>query len=255
LTSSAPQPHSGPDLPGRPPVAGTGTFGPALGATLITRDIDHSIGIYAEHLALVPGDLLPLDAERCTLLGWPGLEGARHCWLENSLGEPWLEFVENTAADRTRPFSRYGWMSLEIAVQDVDALGKALRDGPFTIIGPPADLAMSDAIRAMQVLGPSGEVLYLTAVKCPVPPFELPAARCPVDRLFIPVMVCPDREAALGHYGRLAGTDGLRFDTPVTVLSASLGLAADHKHAIATVQLAGNTLIEIDEASDLAPGH
>ena len=37
-----------------------------------------------------------------------------------------------------------------------------LASSPFRIIGGPADLSFSDQIRAMQVVGPAREVLYLT---------------------------------------------------------------------------------------------
>ena len=45
--------------------------------------------------------------------------------------------------------------------------------------------------------GPAGETLYLTEVRAPVPPFDLPMnARFTAERLFIPVLSAPDREAA-----------------------------------------------------------
>ena len=47
-------------------------------------------------------------------------------------------------------------------VDDVDALAAELASSPFRIIGGPADLSFSDQIRAMQVVGPAREVLYLT---------------------------------------------------------------------------------------------
>jgi hypothetical protein len=105
----------------------------------------------------------------------------------------------------------------------------------------------------MQVVGPCGEVLYLTEIKAPLPPFELPRARCAVDRLFIPVMMAPDREAALDHYEKRTGVDGLRFDTRITVISAARGLDRDHAHPVATLQLPGETLIEIDQVPGLEP--
>jgi len=50
----------------------------------------------------------------------------------------------------------------ELIVDDVDALAAELASSPFRIIGGPADLSFSDQIRAMQVVGPAREVLYLT---------------------------------------------------------------------------------------------
>ena len=228
-------------------------LGPALSATIVTSDLDHSTAAYAQHLGqrvLCEGHL---DDAAAAALGWPSLAGNRETWMGNALEEPWLRFIEAPDAETLQPFTRYGWLSLEISVQDCDALGEALVDSPFEIIGPPADLAMSDAIRAMQVVGPSGEVLYLTEIKRPVPPFELPTARCPVDRLFIPVMLCPDRDAALAHYASLSGNDGLTFDTKITVINRAHGLPIDTQHPVSTIQLEGNTLIEMDQVPGLQP--
>lgn len=228
-------------------------LGPVLAATIVTQDLDHSIGVYREHLGLSSGETSTLNALECAELAWPTLENSRFTWLSNALGEPWLRLVEHKDAQARQPFTHYGWLALEVAVQDVDALGDSLLDSPFDIIGAPADLAMSDAIRAMQVIGPSGEVLYLTQVKRPLPPFELPRARCPVDRLFIAVLTCPNRDCALDHYAELSGNDGLKFDTQITVISAARSLPENHPHPVATLQLAENTLIELDQLADLQP--
>jgi len=228
-------------------------LGPALAATIITRGLDDSTGAYTRHLGQREHSRGPLGGPEAARIGRPDLAGAPCAWLANELEEPWLQLVQDARAETLEPFRRYGWLSLEIAVRDVDALAERLLDSPFEIIGPPRDLAMSDAIRAMQAVGPSGEVLYLTEVKRPVPPFELPFARCPVDRLFIPVVACPDREAALAHYEGLSGNAGLRFDTQITVVSRALGLPETHPHPVATLQLSGDTLIEIDQVADLQP--
>lgn len=228
-------------------------LGPANAATVIVRDLDHSIAAYGQHLDLKTTNERLLSSSEASQLGWDSLSGARMVWLANALDEPWLRLVESPAASASKPFTRYGWLSLEIAVQDVDALGERLQNSPFEIIGPPADLAMSDAIRAMQVVGPDGEVLYLTQIKRPVEGFELPRARCPVDRLFIPVMMCPDRDRALAHYSKLSGNSGLRFETRIGVINDAKGLEENHEHALATLQLRGNTLIEIDQVEGLAP--
>ncbi|MEM1411816.1 MAG: hypothetical protein AAGH19_05600 [Pseudomonadota bacterium] len=226
-------------------------LGPANAATLVTANLDECTAIYGAYLDLHAGPVGALSETSAGELGWPSLAGTRSTWLANAIGEPWLRVIEAPNARQTRPFELYGWLSLEIAVKDVDALGTRLADSPFDIIGPPADLAMSDAIRAMQVIGPCGEVLYLTQVKRPLPPFELPQARCSVDRLFIPVMMTPDREASLEHYSALSGNEGLRFETQITVISAARGLERDHAHPVATLQLTGETLIEIDEVAGL----
>ena len=179
------------------------------------------------------------------------MAGARYALLANELDEPWLELMENKGANTLNPFDHAGWFSLEISVTEVDRLRHKLDESLFRVIGEPANLDVSDDIRAMQVIGPAGEVLYLTEVKAPVPPFELPFARCPVDRLFIPVMLADNREAAASIYEQLNGHAGIKFDTRITVINRERGLDIAQRHPVCTLQLAGNNLIEIDQLSDL----
>ena len=149
----------------------------------------------------------------------------------------------------------HGWLALEVLVRDVDALDARLAGSVFEIVGAPADLAVSPAIRAMQVIGPAGEMLYLTQVKQPVPPFELPlsselTAAQDVGALFIGVMSVPEREAAVDACAVMAPRGTLRFDTRVTVLSRALGQPLDHPWPVATLQWAGRSLFEIDAVQD-----
>lgn len=226
-------------------------IGPSLSATLVTDRLDACVAAWAGFLDHRPGAEAPLPDSTARRWAAPGLSGARSVWLHNALGEPWLRLVEDETATPRPPFRNPGWQALEIAVADVDALAARLAGSPFTCLGEPADLDVSDAIRAMQVLGPAGEVLYLTEVRDAVPGFDLPRARCPIDRLFIPVLLAPDRTAASACYGALGGPAPMIFDTRIGVLNRARGLAADTRHPVATLQLAGASLIEIDELSGL----
>ena len=105
----------------------------------------------------------------------------------------------------------------------------------------------------MQVIGPAGEVLYLTEIKKPVPGFDLPLARCPVDKIFIPVLLSDDRERALATYEQFPGTAGNAFDTRITVINRARGLPLETRDPIATVQLSGQSLIEIDQLAGVQP--
>ena len=117
-------------------------------------------------------------------------------------------------------------------MRDVDALAAALVPGHFDIVGAPADLELSPAIRAMQLVGPAGEMLYLTQVKAPVPPFALPLSRelppaQAIGPLFIAVLSTPSREAVLRAIAPLSPLSTLCFDTKVTVLNRALGRALE----------------------------
>lgn len=229
----------------------TSSLGPTLAATLVTPDIALSIAAYCNHLSQKILRDEHVTLKRARQWGLSSLTGATMVVLCNELGEPWLRLIEDKNATVVDPFRHKGWMSLEISVENVDALRPALDDSPFQVIGEPANLDVSDDIRAMQVIGPAGEVLYLTEVKAEVPPFELPFARCAVDRLFIPVMLADNRDEALAIYEMFPGTSGMKFDTKITVINRARGLEIEQKHPVSTIQLRGKNLVEIDQLDGL----
>ena len=100
------------------------------------------------------------------------------------------------------PYTTYGWSASELIVQDVDQLADNLADSPFEIIEKPKNLSFTDDIRAMQVLGPASEILYLTQVKNNVPGLDLPSARCPVDRTFIVILAGESMSGMQGFYAQ-----------------------------------------------------
>lgn len=229
----------------------TPAIGPVQAATIISQDYRASIDAWCEHLGQHIHSEVTVNDNRADRWGYSDLAGRRVTWLANDLNEPWLRIVESPNAELCDPFESYGWFSLEINVQDVDQLYEDLEDSPFKVIGKPANLDVSDSVRAMQVLGPDNEVLYLTEIKDEVPPFELPFARCYVDRLFIPVAIVPNRAKALAFYEAFDHTKGLQFETKITVISRAMELDIQTRFPVATVQLAGKNLVELDEIPGL----
>jgi hypothetical protein len=241
-----------------PPGDGADTSaGPLDHAVLIVADAAAVASAYAAlGLAVIADEPVPrseaqawgqtaLAGARRTDLGWPGA------------GAPLLRLIERAGAQPRPTRFSHGWMALEILVRDVDSLAARLPVAGFEIVGPPADLEVSPAIRAMQIVGPAGEMLYLTQVSAAVPPFEIPlSADLPAERawgpLFIAVMAVPSRAAALDACLPLGPRARLSFDTKVTVLNRALGRAIGHRWPVATVQWAGRCLFEIDEVVDPA---
>ncbi|MFM8342932.1 MAG: hypothetical protein ACKOB5_00205 [Betaproteobacteria bacterium] len=234
----------------------TAQAGPIRHATLIVADFAPLVAAYA-HLGLVPSDEARIDANRAAAWGPAAvaLTGCRDLWL-GPAGEPALLHLIERPGTAARPTRReHGWLALEILVRDVDAIAARLAaagGGGFELIGPAADLDVSPAIRAMQLVGPSGEMLYLTQVKAPVPPFVIPlSSTLPLERdlgaLFIAVLSTPSREATLAACTTLGAGTVLRFDTRITVLNRALGRPLDTRWPVATVQWAGQSLFEIDE--------
>ena len=181
------------------------------------------------------------------LWGKPALAGSPVVTLISASGYPWVRVIGNPEVAPARPFMELGWLALEVLVADVDSLAERLAESPFEIYRPPANLDVSDAIRAMQVVGPAGEVLYLTQVNAAVEPFDIPQAVCGIDRLFIPVSACLRRDEGLAVYRKLGASRNWTFDTRITSVNKAYGLDPSLRHPVATVQLAGQSMVEIDQ--------
>jgi hypothetical protein len=225
----------------------TPSMGPVALCTLVAVDGQALVDAYTTWLHQEVAACGQLDSDTATAIGMPQLAGNRNWILANTQGRAWLQIVEHPAATARDALQTYGWLALEILVEDVDQLAASLTDSPFTTLRPVADLDISDKIRACQVRGPAGEILYLTQVKGEVPPFDLPVCEAPVDHLFIPVLSTPSREQSLQQYSTISGNDGIGFDTKITVVNQARGFDLDLRHPVATLQLAGQTLIEIDQ--------
>jgi hypothetical protein len=222
-------------------------LGPSLTGTLVTRDLKSTVAAYLDFLDATVFEESVISPNQATLWGKPSLAGIPIVTLQSDSGYPWLRVIGIPEVVPARPFMELGWMALEVLVQDVDELALRLQDSPFEIFQPPANLDVSDDIRAMQVIGPAGEVLYLTQVSAPVPPFDIPMARCPVDRLFIPVSACLRQDEGLAVFNKLGATQSWCFDTRIPSVNKAWGFDMELKHPVATVQLAGKSMVELDQ--------
>ena len=228
-------------------------LGPITLGTLLTRDLAVCVEAYETYLHTSVQRQAKISDAQSTFWGTPHLAGCTYALLTNALREPFLRIVEDPDCAEVDTLMHTGWMALEIVVEDVDAIAASLDGSPFEVLRPVADLSLSSQIRAVQVRGPAGEILYLTQMKGAVPPFELPIARCAVDKIFIPVLCTHDREQTLAFYENLSGNSGLNFDTKITVINQAYGWDINRNHPVATLQLKDSTLIEIDQVDAAKP--
>jgi hypothetical protein len=225
-------------------------MGPVALCTLVGNDGEALAGAYSRWLHQEITATGALDTQTASTLGFPQLTGHRYWLLSNTQGRQWLQIIEDTEATPRESLATFGWLAMEVLVENVDTLADGLADSPFKLLRPAADLDVSDKIRACQVKGPAGEILYLTQVKGEVPPFDLPSCEAPVDHLFIPVLSTPSRDQSLEQYSRISGNQGLSFDTRITVVNQARGFDLERRHPVATLQLDGQALIEIDQIAD-----
>ena len=228
-------------------------LGPVIMGTLLTRDLALCVEAYETYLHANVQRQGKISDAQATFWGTPHLTGCAYALLVNELGEPFLRIVEDPDCAVVDTLKHTGWMALEIVVEDVDAIAATLDGSPFDVLRPVADLSLSDQIRAVQVRGPAGEILYLTQIKGEVPPFKLPFARCAVDKVFIPVLCTHDRAETLAFYENLSGNSGLNFDTKITVINQAYGWDIGRNHPVATLQLKSEALIEIDQVNAAQP--
>jgi catechol 2,3-dioxygenase-like lactoylglutathione lyase family enzyme len=217
--------------------------------TINTPDLRAAAAAYQRFLGyrVIDDGALPRDVARSW--GRPQLAGQRWLMMEPESGaETFLRFVQGPAYVDYEPLACVGWNAAELIVRDVDALAQRLAGSPFHTIGPPADLSFSDKIRAMQVVGPAREVLYLTQIKERLAAFDTPEAASDVDRVFIVILGGASLDALQDYYHLQFGVARAAvIPSVVSVLSARYGLPRDFRHPIAALPVRGQCYIEADQ--------
>ncbi|HQX46208.1 MAG TPA: hypothetical protein PK555_02255 [Steroidobacteraceae bacterium] len=223
-------------------------LGPIAAVTIATPELQSTIDAWRLYLGYELTDHDRVTPAMAAQFGRPGLAGRRYAlMLPGGEGQTWVRFVESKADPDYRPFRHMGWNAAELMVQDTDQAAARVADSPFRVIGAPADLSISDKIRAMQAIGPANEGVYLTSFKEKVAAFDVPEAKHFIDRVFIVVLGGPSCEAISTFYSRHFGVPpAAAVPSVITVLSAAHGLPADTRHPLAALALKGQCYIEAD---------
>jgi catechol 2,3-dioxygenase-like lactoylglutathione lyase family enzyme len=232
------------------------SLGPILAATIAAADLDRATRLYTAGLGLAVMEAGRVPASLAEAWGAPALAGARWVGLGGG-GDPigGLRLVElGEAIPDGHSLASLGWAAAEISVIDVDARAAAMTRSGFRLLGAPRPLGSNPLIKAAQLAGPGGEVLYVTDVRAYEGPLELRRAERPVDRCFIAVVATADLEATRDRYETGFGTRRVS-DRPVVVpvLTASLHLAEGATVRISSQQLQGDCLVEIDAYPPATP--
>ena len=220
--------------------------------TIATSDLSTTEQAYEDYLHYKTIAEGAVSSKLATVWQQPELAGKPYKIMQASSGKPtYLRFIENTHTTATAGIA--GWQALEILVQDVDQLADDIgadknRPSPFTIRGPPDWLTDKRNVRAMQVTGPAGEMLYLAEVKDPSKMLTSnQQADSYVDQVFIMVAGSRQFEQALSFY-----RDDLQlkplgpFPYKIAVLAERLGLAKDTVFDLALIKVTDTFAIEMD---------
>lgn len=169
--------------------------------------------------------------------GAPASAGRPYVVLGPASGEDvYVRAVEIDPVAEFKTLTSHGWAAIEITVADVDAVMAKLEGSPFEVIGLPRALTADSPIRAMQVVGPAGEVIYLTGNTGDRAASNHPEPKTLIDRVFIMVLAGPDLSALKEFYlnaFKLGDQGDLSF--PVQVLADAQGLPADHVYDLSVL--------------------
>jgi hypothetical protein len=198
---------------------------------------------YKDHLGYTSVDHGTLSTNVAETWNTKKMVGNKYLVMQPSSNEHvYLRFIENPTTKDHAAMTTHGWNATELLVKDPDTLAKQLANSPFTVIGPPKDLwAAPNAPRAMQVRGPTGEVLYLTRNL----DFKFNTF---VDRVFIMVLAGPSMADLNDYYSNKMGLSvGATMQFPITAVSRAQSLSPDTTYPLAIATVSQRFLVELDE--------
>jgi hypothetical protein len=224
-------------------------LGPIACVTVRTPSLAATEAAYGEFLHYRVVSRNPVSRFQAELWGAANLAGTPTLIMAPAAATDFVfRFVELPAEPGYRAFRRHGWHAAELIVDRVDPLAEQLRASPFEIVSPPLDLSFCPDIRAMQIRGPGGEILYLTEFKKPVPGLDAPPARCAVDRTFIVIVGGSSLDAMQGYFSTAFCVPKTpAMESRVQTMALEFGLSREHRFLIAALPLVGRCYIEADE--------
>ncbi len=214
-------------------------------------DLDAVVAAWTQYLGYRVVARGELGADLCAAWNAPAAAGQRYCTLEPASGQDsYIRFVATTDPGGYGPPMTFGWNATELLVLDVDALARRFRGSPFAVLGGPGDLyPRPRAPRAMQVVGPSGELIYFTRILPGGSRYGLHGARSPVDRVFIVTVGGPSSDRLHAFYGGTLGhriMDRMPFIN--TILAHGCGVPDTTVFPTSIARIPGRSfLVEMDQ--------
>lgn len=228
-------------------------LGAACCATIICPAVDEAAALYGRALGYAIVEEGVVSAPRALAWGAPACAGARYTLLAlPGAGAALLRFVEDPAAQPPVPYRSQGWAALEFSVASSDAMIARLEAAGFTVIGPADDLAFSQgALRAGQVSGPFGEILYLTQVNAQLDDYTLPTTVEPVGGMFIVILCVSSVDEAYRDYAAKFGMVPKEpFHAAVPFIADFQERPRDTSYYFGCLELVPTSYVEVDEMGD-----
>ena len=216
-------------------------------ATLATPKLEKTVAWYKRWLQYDVAETGQIDMALAESWGAPKTAGRKFALLApNGTKDVFVRVVAIDDVPGYRAESTMGWNSIEIIVDDLEALSRRMKAGGVEILREKAALGAPFAsIEAMQIHGPAEEILNLSSETGDRQASNLPIPKSQVDRLFLISLAGPDLGALKDFY---AGTFKMRtfpnFDGPMALAARAIGVPLDHVFPSTLVRAAqkGNTV-------------
>ena len=217
--------------------------------TVPSPDLSNTAELYTQFLGYRIVDRGKITKEEAVHWNAENIEGSNYIILQPENSDDFsFRFIEQDIQNDYIPFKSPGWTAAELIVKDVDDLAEKLFYSEFEIIGPPADLSFTDQIRAMQVIGPSKEILYLTQFKSKLQEFDSPEARCDVDQTFIVILAGQSMDQMQTFYCDAFNLEKAPvMDSRIRAISRAFGKPENTQYKSSAIPIKDQSLIEIDE--------
>ena len=231
-------------------------LGRITAVTITSPDLDRVVDIYSKYLKYRLVSSTRVSADQAKSWDAQSIENSEMVYMSpESSDDFFFRFVEQSSDDDYVPFGTFGWNAAELIVKDVDESAEKLIGTTFEVIGQPADLSFTDQIRAMQILGPSKEIIYLTQFKSKLDEFDSPTPRCDIDQTFIVILAGENIDEMQSFLNEtLSIKKAPPMQSRIRAISKVFGLPEDTKYKSAALAIKGQSLIELDEMpSDAGP--
>ena len=224
-------------------------LGRITAVTITSPDLDRVIDIYSKYLGYRLISSRTVSAKQAKIWDAENIEGSRMIFMSpESSNDFFFRFIEQDIDEDYVPFGTYGWNAAELIVKDVDQSAENLIGSPFEVIGEPADLSFTDQIRAMQILGPSKEIIYLTQFKSKLNEFDSPSPRCDIDQTFIVILAGENLDQMQSFlHQELSVKKAAPMQSRIRAISKVFDLPEDTKYKSAALAIRDQSLIELDE--------
>jgi hypothetical protein len=220
-----------------------------IAVTLSAADLRATEEAYTQYLDFKVVERGEVSKDLAASWGAPLAQGRKFTLLQSSSGaEVYLRIVQSPVTPGYEVMKTHGWNANEILCQDPDAMAVRLASSPFRMVGAPRPLNSNPKVRAMQAIGPAGELIYLTRI----PPEGGAAIKLPaqsfVDRTFIVVLGGASMSAMRDYYARVLRMKVTEpASSPINVLNDAWKKDAAHLTPLALVLIAPGFAIELDE--------